>query len=128
AGTGVWRGAPTLWHSVREVVKEGLAEDRRDFCPQSLACLEMIVIIGSASAATDAAAAAQLGGEGGVAAAASAAAGGRISPTPHLLSAPTSPRPMTGNKSSPSTSSETGLLLPQDTSVVVGVVMDSEGE
>ncbi|CAM9732769.1 unnamed protein product, partial [Ectocarpus sp. 13 AM-2016] len=128
AGTGVWRGAPTLWHSVREVVKEGLAEDRRDFCPQSLACLEMIVIIGSASAATDAAAAAQLGGEGGAAAAAAAAAAGRISPTPHLLSAPTSPRPMTGNKSSPSTSSETGLLVPQDTSVVVGVVMDSEGE
>lgn len=41
AGPGLWRGVPTLWHSVREVVKDGLAEDRQEFCPQSLACLEV---------------------------------------------------------------------------------------
>lgn len=50
AGPGLWRSgggggasATTLWHSVREVVKDGLAEDRQDFCPQSLACLEVCV-------------------------------------------------------------------------------------
>lgn len=41
AGPGLWLGAPDLWYSVREVVKEGLADERRDFCPQSLACLEV---------------------------------------------------------------------------------------
>ena len=41
AGPSLWRGVPTLWHSVREVVKDGLAEDRQEFCPQSLACLEV---------------------------------------------------------------------------------------
>ena len=46
AGPGLWRGVPTLWHSVREVVKDGLAEDRQDFCPQSLACLEVRASMG----------------------------------------------------------------------------------
>lgn len=41
AGPRLWLCAPKLWQSVREVVKGGLADDRKDFCPQSLACLEV---------------------------------------------------------------------------------------
>lgn len=41
AGPAFWPNSLTLWNSVKEVVKDGLAEDRRDFCPQSLPCLEV---------------------------------------------------------------------------------------